>query len=144
MSSRKELVQTFGRKKNAVAVAACSRGNGTVRVNGKPIQLLEPATLRLKAYEPILLVGGNKFKTLNIRCRVNGGGQSNQVFAIRQAIAKAIVAFYQKFENEQEKRELKDIFLQYDRNLLVTDLRRCEPKKYGGPGARARFQKSYR
>ena len=37
-----------------------------------------------------------------------------------------------------------ELLLQYDRTLLVTDPRRCEPKKYGGPGARARYQKSYR
>jgi hypothetical protein len=28
--------------------------------------------------------------------------------------------------------------------LLVADPRRCETKKFGGRGARARFQKSYR
>ncbi|KAF2909277.1 hypothetical protein DAI22_11g014800 [Oryza sativa Japonica Group] len=38
----------------------------------------------------------------------------------------------------------KDIFARYDRTLLVADPRRCEPKKFGGRGARARFQKSYR
>ena len=37
-----------------------------------------------------------------------------------------------------------EVLLQYDRSLLVADPRRCEPKKYGGPGARARYQKSYR
>ena len=37
-----------------------------------------------------------------------------------------------------------ETLLQYDRTLLVADPRRCEPKKYGGPGARARIQKSYR
>jgi hypothetical protein len=37
-----------------------------------------------------------------------------------------------------------ELLLQYDRSLLVADPRRCEPKKYGGPGARARYQKSYR
>jgi len=46
--------------------------------------------------------------------------------------------------NETEKREIKELLLQYDRSLLVADPRRCEPKKYGGPGARARYQKSYR
>jgi small subunit ribosomal protein S16e len=56
--------------------------------------LLEPEPLRLKAYEPILLVGGNKFKDLNVRVRVSGGGPSNQVYAIRQAIAKGLLAFY--------------------------------------------------
>jgi hypothetical protein len=37
-----------------------------------------------------------------------------------------------------------ETLLQYDRTLLVADPRRCEPKKYGGPGARAKIQKSYR
>ena len=100
--------------------------------------------MRLKALEPILLVGGNKFKEVTIRVRVQGGGPSNQIYAVRQALAKALLAYYQKYHDEQSKRELKEIFLQYDKTLIVTDPRRCEPKKFGGPGARSRFQKSYR
>ena len=46
--------------------------------------------------------------------------------------------------DEQSKKEIKDILMVHDRTLLVADPRRCEPKKFGGPGARARFQKSYR
>jgi len=45
---------------------------------------------------------------------------------------------------EQEKSDIKEILLAYDRSLLVADPRRCEPKKFGGPGARAKYQKSYR
>ena len=63
---------------------------------------------------------------------------------MRQAIAKGIVAFYQKYVDEQSKRDIKETLVQYDRSLLVADPRRCEPKKFGGKGARARFQKSYR
>ncbi len=80
------------------------------------------------------------------------------MYAIRQAIAKAIVAYYQKCNfvslslfssckldvDEASKRALKDQLVAYDRTLLVADPRRCEPKKFGGPGARARYQKSYR
>ena len=69
---------------------------------------------------------------------------SSVVAAVRQAIAKAIVAFYQKYVDEASKREIKDLLVQYDRSLLVADPRRCEPKKFGGHGARARYQKSYR
>mmetsp|Transcript_4391 Transcript_4391/g.5043 ORF Transcript_4391/g.5043 Transcript_4391/m.5043 type:complete len:144 (+) Transcript_4391:24-455(+) len=139
-----QMVQCFGRKKNAVAVSTCVKGKGIIRVNGRPLELVEPANLRIKLYEPILLVGGKHFKKVTMRIRVRGGGSSNQIFAIRQAMAKALLAYYQKFEDEQSKRELKDLFLQYDRNLLVSDYRRCEPKKFGGKGARSRFQKSYR
>lgn len=46
--------------------------------------------------------------------------------------------------DEATKKEIKDLLLSYDRSLLVADPRRCEPKKFGGHGARARFQKSYR
>jgi small subunit ribosomal protein S16e len=66
------------------------------------------------------------------------------IAAVRQAIAKAIVAFYQKYVDEASKREIKETLVQFDRSLLVADPRRCEPKKFGGRGARARFQKSYR
>jgi small subunit ribosomal protein S9 len=40
--------------------------------------------------------------------------------------------------------DLKEKFNQYDRTMLVGDPRRTESKKYGGRGARARQQKSYR
>ena len=95
--------------------------------------------------------------------------QPTSLAAIRQAISKALVAYYQKCEcssrilsgpvvimscssvllpvtdvDEASKKEIRDILIQYDRSLLVADPRRCEPKKFGGPGARARFQKSYR
>ena len=142
--SERRIVQTFGRKKNAVAVATAVPGKGTIRVNGKALALVEPAPLRLKVYEPILLLGAERFQDLLIRVRVKGGGASNQVYAIRQAICRAIIAWYQKYEDEQSKLELKELLLQYDRHLVIADDRRSEPKKYGGPGARARYQKSYR
>ena len=113
-------------------------------MNGKPIQLVEPASLRMKVWEPIFLLGANRYKDLNIRVRVVGGGSTSQVMAIRQAISKAIVAYYQKYHDESTKRELKQQLICYDKTLLVADPRRMEPKKFGGPGARARYQKSYR
>jgi len=138
------LVQTFGRKKNAVAVAIVKKGHGLIKVNGCPIELVRPEILRYKLFEPILLLGRSKFAAVDIRIRVKGGGYSAQIYAIRQALSKGIVAYYAKFVDEVQKRELKDILLGYDRSLLVADPRRAEPKKFGGPGARARIQKSYR
>lgn len=139
-----ESVQCFGRKKTAVAVTHCKRGRGLIKINGCPIELVEPEILRFKAYEPILLLGRHRFAGVDMRIRVKGGGHTSQIYAIRQSIAKALVAFYQKFVDEQQKKEIKDILVSYDRTLLVADPRRCEPKKFGGRGARARFQKSYR
>ncbi|XP_049938024.1 40S ribosomal protein S16 [Schistocerca serialis cubense] len=137
-------VQVFGRKKSATAVAYCKRGNGNLRVNGRPLEMVEPRVLQYKLQEPVLLLGKERFSGVDIRVRVNGGGHVAQIYAIRQAISKALVSYYQKYVDEASKKEIKDILIQYDRTLLVADPRRCEPKKFGGPGARARYQKSYR
>ncbi|EDV28678.1 40S ribosomal protein S16 [Trichoplax sp. H2] len=137
-------VQVFGRKKTATAVAYCKEGRGSIKVNGAPLELVQPETLRYKVLEPILLLGKDKFAGVDIRVRVRGGGATAQLYAIRQAISKSLVAYYQKYVDEASKKEIRDILIQYDRTLLVADPRRTEPKKFGGPGARARYQKSYR
>eukprot|EP00639_Heterosigma_akashiwo_P036279 CAMPEP_0194742966 /NCGR_PEP_ID=MMETSP0296-20130528/100050_1 /TAXON_ID=39354 /ORGANISM="Heterosigma akashiwo, Strain CCMP2393" /LENGTH=233 /DNA_ID=CAMNT_0039654945 /DNA_START=493 /DNA_END=1195 /DNA_ORIENTATION=+ len=139
-----ESVQVFGRKKTATAVAYCKKGRGLIKVNGKPVNLLEPQILQTKVYEAVLLLGAERFSNVDIRVRVKGGGYTSQIYAVRQAIAKAIVAYYQKYVDEASKKEIKEILMSYDRSLLVADPRRCEPKKFGGPSARARYQKSYR
>ncbi|KAL7982572.1 hypothetical protein Chor_010170 [Crotalus horridus] len=139
-----QSVQVFGRKKTATAVAHCKRGNGLIKVNGRPLEMIEPRTLQYKLLEPVLLLGKERFAGVDIRVRVKGGGHVAQIYAIRQSISKALVAYYQKYVDEASKKEIKDILIQYDRTLLVADPRRCESKKFGGPGARARYQKSYR
>lgn len=75
--------------------------------------------------------------------RVKGGGHTSQVYAIRQAIAKALVAYYAKYIDAYSSLELKKKLIAYDRTLLIADPRRMEPKKFGGAGARARRQKRY-
>merc|ERR1711865_963714 len=87
--TKNEKVQCFGRKKKAVAVALVRTGTGNVRVNGCPIHTLKPDILRVKVYEPMMLLG-DKFKKVDIRIRVKGGGFTGQVYAMRQAIAKGI------------------------------------------------------
>ena len=137
-------VQVFGRKKTATAVAFAKRGQGLIKVNGRPLDLVQPVTLRMKVQEPLMIIGKERVTAIDIRVSVKGGGQIAQIYAIRQAISKAIVAYYQKFVDEASKKEIKDLLVQYDRSLLVADPRRCEPKKFGGLSARARYQKSYR
>merc|ERR1719343_1754035 len=142
--AKAEKVQCFGRKKTAVAVALVRTGTGQGRINGCPLHTVKPDILRVKVYEPLLLLGKEKFGKVDIRIRVKGSGFTGQIYAMRQAIAKGIVAYYQKFIDEASKKEIKDILMAYDRSLIVADPRRCEPKKFGGRSARARFQKSYR
>merc|ERR1712071_33089 len=139
-----QSVQVFGRKKTATAVAYCKRGKGMIRVNGRPLELVQPAALQYKLQEPVLLLGKDRFADVDIRIRVKGGGHTSQIYAIRQALSKSLVAYYQKYVDEQSKKAIKDMLVQFDRTLLVADPRRCEAKKFGGPGARARYQKSYR
>ena len=138
------FVSCFGKKKTATAVAHAKEGKGQLRLNGQPLALIQPETLRIKAFEPILVVGEDKFANVDIRIRVSGGGHTSQVYAIRQAIAKALVAYYAKYYDAASALELRQLFISYDRTLLIADPRRAEPKKYGGRGARARRQKSYR
>ena len=55
------FVSCFGKKKTATAVAHAKEGKGQIRLNGQPISLVQPEALRWKAYEPILVVGEDKF-----------------------------------------------------------------------------------
>lgn len=139
-----KMVYTHGKKRNAVANAVIQEGAGTISINGIPIQNIEPKPLRIKIFEPILVLGVDAFKDLKIRVRVNGGGPVAQLYAARLAISKGIVAWNQKYVDEETKDTVRKTLMSYDRTLLVADDRRMEPKKYGGPGARARYQKSYR
>lgn len=43
-----QAVQTFGRKKTATAIAHCKKGRGLIKVNGRPLEHLEPQILRMK------------------------------------------------------------------------------------------------
>ena len=95
----------------------------------------------MKVYEPVLVAGEESFTPLDIRVRVKGGGHTSQIYAIRQAIAKALVAYYAKYVDAYSAMELKKKLVAYDRTLLIADPRRMEPKKFGGHGARARRQK---
>lgn len=131
------VVNTSGKKKTAVARATVSDGAGRVRVNAQPIELIEPEMARLKMLEPFRIAGDELRDEVDIDVRVDGGGFSGQADAVRTAIARGLVEFTNNMA-------LRDAYMEFDRTLLVNDVRQREPKKWGGPGARARYQKSYR
>ena len=138
-------VQTFGKKKTAIAVANVRKAKQCqIRVNGVPLFQIMPETLRAKILETVHVVGSHKFSRLKFDVTVRGGGPVCQAYAARQAIAKGLIAFYQKYSNEIEKSALKSKYLDNDRSLLVADPRRAESKKWGKHSARSRFTKSYR
>ncbi|ELY48193.1 MULTISPECIES: 30S ribosomal protein S9 [Natronorubrum] len=131
------VTNTSGKKKTAVARATVREGEGRVRINSKPVELVEPEMSRLKMLEPFRIAGEDLRSDMDIDVRVEGGGISGQADAVRTAIARGIV-------QHSNDAELRDAFMEFDRSLLVNDVRQSEPKKWGGPGARARYQKSYR
>lgn len=53
-----------------------------IRVNGVPLELVQPEILRLKVFEPILVLGKERFAGLDIRVRVRGGGHTSQIYGI--------------------------------------------------------------
>ena len=138
-----KIVQMSGKRKTAVARATVRKGAGRVRVNHKPIHIMEPALARRKALEPVQIAEAmNRLSDVDVVVDVQGGGQMGQVDAIRTAIARGLVHYNGGAEGIDE--ELRDEFLRFDRSLLVNDPRRKEPKHQMGRGARKKGQKSYR
>jgi small subunit ribosomal protein S9 len=131
------VTNTSGKKKTAVARATVRDGEGRVRINSQPVELVEPEMARLKMLEPFRIAGEDLRSQVDLDVDVSGGGVSGQADAVRTAIARGIV-------QHLNDAELRDAFMEFDRSLLVNDVRQSEPKKWGGPGARARYQKSYR
>ncbi|WP_134669076.1 30S ribosomal protein S9 [Halorussus marinus] len=131
------VTNTSGKKKTAIARATVTDGEGRVRINSRPVELIEPETARLKMLEPFRIAGEERRDAVDVEIDVQGGGVSGQADAVRTAIARGLV-------QHTSDAELRDAFTEFDRSLLVNDSRRSEPKKWGGPGARARYQKSYR
>lgn len=131
-----DIINTTGKRKEAVARAVIKKGDGKVRINSVPIEVYTPELARVKIMEPLNLAP-EKASGVNIDVNVKGGGVMGQAEASRTAIAKALVQFY-------EDEELTRMFKQYDRSLLISDPRRKLPKKPLGRGARKKRQKSYR
>ena len=131
-----KIINTSGKKKTATARAKLKEGKGVVRINKVPLDIYEPRLSRLKIQEPVE-IAGDLIKSMNIDVVVSGGGTMGQTDAVRTAIAKGIVEW-------TGDTGLKEAFSEYDRNLLVSDHRQKEKKKFGGLGARSKYQKSYR
>lgn len=136
----KKIVNEVGKRKTAVARVTIKEGKGAVRINKKPLEIIEPEVVRAKLAEPLFIA--SQFPDINIasidvEVTTTGGGFIGQAEAARTAIARGLVEWT---ENE----ELKETYLDYDRSLVVSDMRKRETKKFGAKGARAKRQKSYR
>jgi small subunit ribosomal protein S9 len=126
-----------GKRKRAIAKATIVDGNGRVLINRIPYQNFD-FFKKLIIEEPIEItkkVLGNF--NFDISVNVNGGGSESRIAASRLAIARALV-------NYTKSDDLKKAFSEYDKNLLVADIRRKEPNKPGDSKARKKRQKSFR
>jgi len=132
-----KVILTSGKRKTAIARAVVRDGRGRVTINNRPAEIVSPELARMKILEPLLLAGDDKTKKVDISVDVYGGGFMSQAEAARISIARGLVRWY-------KDAKLKKSLMDYDRTMLVGDARRSEPKKFGGHGARARKQKSYR
>ena len=130
------VVVSTGKRKTSLAKATVRNGTGRIRINGIPLEVHQPELARMRIIEPLILFGEN-WKRYDIKVRVRGGGFMSQADAIRMAIATGLIRMSQDFEARSK-------MIEHDRTMLVGDPRRTEPKKFGGPSARSRYQKSYR
>ncbi|ATZ60751.2 MAG: 30S ribosomal protein S9 [Methanosarcinales archaeon Met12] len=131
-----KIVNESGKRKTAIARVVIKKGSGQVRINKKLLENIEPKLARLKITEP-LTIASDLVNEIDVEVNARGGGVIGQADAVRTAIARGLVKW-------TDSSSLRDAFLKYDRNLLVSDARQKERKKFGGRGARARQQKSYR
>ena len=121
-----------GRRKTAIARVRLATGSGKITVNGRAFENYFPLETQRSVVSQPLIVTATADK-LDVRVNVTGGGPNGQAGATRHGISRAL--------------------LQFDANLrpalkaegfLTRDPRMRERKKYGQPGARARFQFSKR
>jgi small subunit ribosomal protein S9 len=136
----KKVVNEVGKRKTAVARVTIKEGKGVVRINKRPLEIIEPEVVQVKLAEPLFIASqcpDIDINSIDVDVTVNGGGFIGQAEAARTAIARGLMGW-----TENEK--LKDTYLEYDRSLLVSDMRKRETKKFGAKGARAKRQKSYR
>ena len=127
-----QRVTATGRRKTAVARVILEPGNGRVTINKRPVdEYLDRETSKMVISQPLVLTG--TFGKLDVMVNVRGGGGTGQAGAIRHGISKALLELNPEFR-EVLKRA----------GFLTRDSRVKERKKYGQPGARARFQYSKR
>jgi len=132
-----QTIFSSGKRKRAIAKARIIPGNGKMFFNKKNYEGL-PLFDNLKLQEPLKIaeqiLGKIEFDAF---LTVRGGGEKGQIDAARLALARGIVDY-------TKSKDLEKAYLEYDRNLIVADVRRKEACKPGDSKARAKRQSSKR
>ena len=141
----------FASRKTASAHVYITKGVGKIRVNNIPVEMMEPEAAREVILMPLEIIGEDLRDKVNISVRVKGGGFMGQAYAIATAISRALIGLTKTKKepkdhpfNKSKREDLRKRIGEFDQYLISGDARRKEPKKFGGPGARRRKQKSYR
>ena len=126
------LFHATGKRKSAVARVWMKPGTGEITINKRSlVQYLNRVADQNAVMEPLALTDlGEKF---DFYINVRGGGIAGQAGAIRHGISRALVDTDPSLRDPLKKA-----------GFLTRDSRMKERKKYGQPGARARFQYSKR
>ena len=143
----------FATRKTASAHVYITKGKGKVRVINVPIDMIEPTVAREVILVPLEIAQkiGELRNKIDISVRVSGGGFMGQAYASATAITRALIGWTKNKKEpkehpftKKERADLRKAIDGFDKYLVSGDARRKEPKKFGGPGARRRKQKSYR
>ncbi len=132
-----KVIVSSGKRKTAIARATIKEGKGRIRINGVPLEVLPNELSRIKIGEIFIIAGEEVRESIDIKVNVRGGGFMGQAEAIRTAIARGLIEYYDDLT-------MKEKFIVYDKTIVSGDPRRTEPKHFGGRSSRSRFQKSYR
>ena len=140
----------FASRKTSKAHVHITKGNGKIRINNVPVEIFEPEVARETILAPLEIDSEVRDK-LDISVRVKGGGFMGQAYAASTAISRALIGWTKSKKepkdhplNKSTRQDLRKRIGDFDKYLISGDSRRKEPKKFGGPSARRRKQKSYR
>jgi small subunit ribosomal protein S9 len=128
----KPLIQTTGRRKQAVARIRVRDGAGVVTVNKRTIEEYFPsASHRMIVTEPLRLTTTEE--RYDVDATIDGGGIAGQAGALRLGIARALAELDPETRDDLKKA-----------GFLTRDAREKESKKYGLKKARKAPQYSKR
>ena len=137
IDTKYKKIVVSGKRKRAVARAVLVEGTGKITINNKNFETLQMFDV-LRIREPLeitkAIIGALKF---DVKITVRGGGEKSQIEAARLSLARVIIEF-------TKSKELEKAFMEYDRNLLIADVRRKEAYKPGDSKARSKRQSSKR
>jgi small subunit ribosomal protein S9 len=145
-----KLESYYASRKTARAHAYITKGVGRVRINNIPVEMVQQEVAREIMLGPLEVAGELRNK-VDLSVKVKGGGFVGQSYASAIAMSRAMTGWTKSRKEPKDhpltrtvREDLRKRLTEFDKHLLSGDDRRKEPKKFGGPGARRRKQKSYR